>query len=468
MPGTALQARLSRSKPAALAPALLVSGVLLSLAVAVILAEPRLERPGEIAAAAVVGAGAVILTPLFPLLLLLVATMPFADWKPPGSPLSITVLLALLLALRALIELPTLRPLRAGFIVRWTGLPLLLLPSAFLGAASIGARGQVFLSIASWFAIALLCAHFVDERRWRAVRTLLVAELVVALVVGGLEIVAGRWLIPFPNPPQVQAEFFFGFFRPRSIALSPYTLGEFLAFTAPLVWYELGVALRRDPIRRAVWWALLATGQLALLVATLSRKSLWQVAVSAVVFLVVSLGDRNVRGRIFLVAAGIAAIAALAVFVNGPAFTERLTSNTSAESVSTRENTLGDAIRIGSQHMPLGAGLGNFVATSADRYGEQLAAYNSFAEAFSDSGLLGLFAVVALVLVPLGAAARLGSDVLPPRAVVLSGMAGLIALALVESSIWRKSLAVSSGFCLALFLNARERSRGRTAARSEP
>ena len=450
--------RLVPRQPDSDAPTVLLAGLIVSLAAATALADHRLQRPALMAAAATAVGATLLLAPLFPLFLGLIATLPLADWKPPGSPLSISVVLAMVLALRVLVELPTLRPLQSTLVVRWTGLPLLLIPSAFLGAASIGARGQLFLSMASWFAIALLIAHFVDERRWRTVRRLLLAELVVALVVGGCEILAQRWLLPFPDPPQVHAEYFFGYFRPRSISLSPYALGEFLAFTAPLVWYELGLSLRRDRLGRLAWWTFIAAAQLALLVATLSRKSLWQALVALIVFLLVSLGDPRMRRRVVLVAAGIGAIAVVAINLNGPAFSERLTSSTSAEGVSLRVNTYDDAVTIGTEHMPLGAGLGNFVATSTGRYGEQFSAYNSFAEAFSDSGLLGLLAVVALVAIPIGAAARTGAKVIPPRAVVLGVLGGLIGLAVVESSIWRKSLAFGVGLCLALYLNGREQS----------
>ena len=443
--------------PSATLVHLTAAGLLVSVLLAFGLAEPRLERPTLVA---VVGAALltlVILAPLFPLLLAVVATLPFADWQPRGSPLSISVVLAGVLVLRVLAEQRSIRPLRFGWIVRWSALPLLLVPSAFLGAASLGARWQLFLSMLSWFAIALLCAHFADERRWPAIRLVLLSELVLALVVGGLEIAAGRWLVPFPDPPQIQAEFFFGFFRPRAITLSPYALGEFLAFTAPLVWYELELALRKDRLRRALWWSAVAAGQLALLVSTLSRKSLWQLSVSAVVFFALSLRNRRVRGRLVIVLGAVGVLAVLAVVINGPALSFRLTSSTSAESVTTRVSTFRDAIHIGSDHVILGAGLANFVSTSEDRYGEQLAAQNSFAEAFADSGLLGLFAVVALIALPLAAAAGASVRVSPPSPVVVSAMAGLIALAVVESSIWRKSLAYSTGLCLAAFVNSRQR-----------
>jgi O-antigen ligase len=443
--------------PSAILLGLVAAGLSASMLAAFGLADPRLERPTIMATAAAALIAVMIVVPLFPLLLTVVAVMPFADWQPPGSPLSISVLLTGILAIRVLTEHRTLRSLRSGWIVRWTGLPLLLAPSAFLGAGSLGARGQLFLSIASWFAIAVLCAHFADEHRWRAIRCVLLAELLLALAVGGLEIAAGHWLIPFPDPPQIQAEHFFQFFRPRAITLSPYALGEFLAFTAPLVWYELGIALRNDRLRCALWWCAVAAAQLALLVATLSRKSLWQLSVAAVVFFLLSLRNRKVRGRMLIVSAAVGALAVLAVVINGPALSERLTSSTSAESVATRVNTLQDAIDIGSEHVLLGAGLTNFVSTSTDRYGEQLSAQNSFAEAFADSGLLGLFVVLALIAVPLVAAARASMRVAPPSSVVVSAMAGLIALAVVESSIWRKSLAYSTGFCLALFLNSQER-----------
>lgn len=453
--------RFAGGRGVAASPTLLVGSLAVSVAAAVALADERLERPTLVAAAAVLVAAVLLLTPLFPLALAMIASLPFADWKPPGCPLSISVLLAVVIGVRVLVELPALRPLRSHAIVRWTALPLLLVPSAFLGAASIGARGQLFFSIASWLAIALIVAHFVDERRWPIVRRLLLAELVVALVIGGFEVLAQRWLVPLPDPPVIRAEYFFGYFRPRSITLSPYALGEFLAFTAPLVWYELGLALRGDRLRRLAWLSVVAAGQFALLVATLSRKSLWQVLVAAVVFLLVSLGDLRLRSRIVVVTAGIAGLALLAVNLNGPAFSERLTSSTSAEGVSVRMNTYADAVQIGTAHLPLGAGLGNFVATSTDRYGEQFAAYNSFAEAFSDSGLLGLLAVFAIVGLPIGLALRTGSRIAPPRAVAVSVLVGLLALATVESSIWRKSLAFSVGLCLAVYVNGRERTPAR-------
>jgi hypothetical protein len=438
---------------AALAGAL-VGGAVLSTAVGGALAAPEL---GPFAIAIVVTAlvcAVAFVVPLPWLVLGLVATLPFADWQPPGSPVSISVLAALTASSRALAEVGSLRPLRIPGVGLWLALPLLLVPSAFVGVAGFGDRAQIFLSMASWFAIALLVGHFLTESRWPLIRAVLVAEVALAVTVAAAELMAQRWLIPFPDPPQTEVEFFFGFFRPRSITLSPYALGEFLAFTAPIVWYELARAFRRDRGRLPLW-LLLTAGQFAVIVATLSRKSLWQLGVAAMVFVAVSLADRRTRRTMLPVAIALGMATVAAVALNGAALGERLRSSTSAEGVALRVDTFHDALDIGVAELPLGAGLGSFVATSTERYGEQLAAYNSFAEAFADSGLVGLAVVLLVIAVPIGLAAAAPATLLPPRAVVLATLSGLIALAAVESSIWRKSLAYGAGLCLALAANAR-------------
>ncbi|MFN0154650.1 MAG: hypothetical protein ACKVUT_09745 [Gaiella sp.] len=437
------------------APAVaLAAGVVLSTAAGAMLAEPELGMLAVVLVVAALVCTAALAVPLHLLVLGLVATLPFADWQPPGSPVSISVLAAMTACGRALVEVGTLRPLQLRSVGPWLALPLLLVPSAFSGAAGFGGRAQLFFSMASWLAIALLVGHFLTESRWPLIRAVLVAEVAIAVVIAAAELVAQRWLVPFPDPPQTQVEFFFGFFRPRSITLSPYALGEFLAFTAPIVWYQLAAAFRRDRGRLPLW-LMLTAGQLAIIVATLSRKSLWQLGVAIAVFLVASLADRRARRSLLPVAVALAVAVVAAVTLNGPALGERLRSSTSAEGVSLRVDTFNDALTIGTSTLPLGAGLGNFVATSTDRYGEQLAAYNSFAEAFADSGLLGLAVVLLLVAIPFRLAAAAPAVHVPPRAVVLATMAGLVALAAVESSIWRKSLAFSAGLCLAVAANAR-------------
>jgi O-antigen ligase len=104
---------------------------------------------------------------------------------------------------------------------------------------------------------------------------------------------------------------------------------------------------------------------------------------------------------------------------------------------------------MGLEHLPFGAGLNSFVATSPERYGVSFSAYNSLWEAMAESGLLGLIGVLMLVAVPLIASLRSARESVPPGAIGGAMAAGFIVLCWYESVLLSEFSALVFGICLA-------------------
>jgi len=351
-----------------------------------------------------------VLAPMAWAVALLCATIPFADWKPGPAPYGITTLIVGVVLVRMLLtsraQLPA--PIKRSWAMMVIAAALFV-PSAFWGPATVNDRAARLLTIASFLAIVFIVAREVGGPRWKTIERVLLAELVVGLAIAMVELASQRWLLPLPKPEIVSArgsvagvELFTGeVFRPRGIALSPYGWGQFLAITMPIVWLRLADALRQRGFGGALWWIALAGLQASALLASLSRKSWLEAAVAAVVFLGILQLDVQRRRVALILTIMLVPIGVGAVLNNATSVTYRLESATSAQTLDIRAKTASDALAMGVDHLPFGAGLNSFVATSPERYGVSFSAYNSLWEATADSGLLGLVGVLMLALIPL-------------------------------------------------------------------